>query len=169
MFSWNQARFYVPGWFGAGSALEELSSAEPAEFERLVAGVKLWPFLHYLLTNVESSIASTDLELMQRYADLVEDAALRDEIFGMNIKEWEKTREMLLKVRGSVMAERRPRMLRTLKLRAEALRVLHLQEIELLSQWRKLRNAGDEAAADKMLPELQLSINAIASGLRTTG
>jgi phosphoenolpyruvate carboxylase len=169
VFSWNQARFYVPGWFGVGSALEELLSEEPSEFERLVAGIKLWPFLHYLLTNVESSIASTDLELMHRYAELVEDTGVRDEIFGQIIKEWEKTREMLLKLRGSVMAERRPRMLKTLKLRAEALRVLHLQEIDLLSRWRKLRKAGDETAADKMLPELLLSINAIASGLRTTG
>jgi phosphoenolpyruvate carboxylase len=56
-----------------------------------------------------------------------------------------------------------------LQLRADALKVLHLQEIDLLTRWRKLRAAGDEPAADKMLPELLLSINAIASGLRTTG
>jgi phosphoenolpyruvate carboxylase len=54
-------------------------------------------------------------------------------------------------------------------LRAEALRVLHLQEIHLLQKWRACRAAGDEAAAEKMLPDLLLSINAIASGLRTTG
>ena len=61
------------------------------------------------------------------------------------------------------------RLSKTLGLRAEALRVLHLQEIALLRRWRELRNSGDEAAADKLLPELLLSINAIASGLRTTG
>jgi phosphoenolpyruvate carboxylase len=76
---------------------------------------------------------------------------------------------MLEKLRGSAMAERRPRMLKTLQLRADALRVLHLQEIDLLRRWRKLHETGDEAAADAMLPELLLSINAIASGLRTTG
>jgi phosphoenolpyruvate carboxylase len=54
-------------------------------------------------------------------------------------------------------------------LRAEALRVLHWQEIHLLEKWRALKAAGDEAAAEKMLPDLLLSINAIASGLRTTG
>ena len=169
VFSWNQARFYLPGWYGAGSALADLLEQQPEEFERLVAGIKDWRFLHYVLTNIESSIASTDVELMHRYADLVEDRAVRDRIFGMILGEWEKTRTMLEKLRGRPMAERRPRMLKTLQLRAEALRVLHLQEIELLVHWRKLKKEGDEAGADKMLPELLLSINAIASGLRTTG
>jgi len=49
------------------------------------------------------------------------------------------------------------------------LHVLHLQEIHLLEKWRALRASGDEAGAEKMLPDLLLSINAIASGLRTTG
>lgn len=169
VFSWNQSRFYLPGWYGAGSALKELLRGEPAEFDRLVAGIKQWPFLQYVLTNIESSIASTDIDLMHRYAGLVEDPKIRGEIFGMILAEWETTREMLEKVRGIPMAERRPRMLRTLQLRAEALKVLHLQEIDLLTRWRALRKNGDEPAADKMLPELLLSINAIASGLRTTG
>ncbi len=169
VFSWNQARFYLPGWFGSGSALKELLETQPAEFERLKAGIKLWPFLQYVLTNVESSISSTDIDLMRRYAALVEDEKIRDEIFGIILAEWQTTREMIEKLRGIPMAERRPRMSRTLQIRAEALKVLHLQEIDLLSRWRALRKAGDEPAADKMLPELLLSINAIASGLRTTG
>lgn len=169
VFSWNQARFYLPGWFGSGSALKELLEKQPAEFENLKAGIKLWPFLQYVLTNVESSIASTDIDLMHRYAALVEDEKIRETILGMILAEWNTTREMLEKLRGIPMAERRPRMSRTLQIRAEALKVLHLQEIDLLSRWRALRKKGDESAADKMLPELLLSINAIASGLRTTG
>jgi phosphoenolpyruvate carboxylase len=60
-------------------------------------------------------------------------------------------------------------MWKTLHLRTEALRILHLQQIALLRKWRGLRASGDEKAADAMLPDLLLSINAIASGLRTTG
>ena len=169
VFSWNQARFYLPGWFGSGSALKELLDTRPGEFERLKAGIKLWPFLQYVLTNVESSIASTDIDLMHRYAGLVEDQKIRDEILGIILAEWHTTRDMIEKLRGIPMAERRPRMSRTLQIRADALKVLHLQEIDLLSRWRALRKSGDEPAADKMLPDLLLSINAIASGLRTTG
>ena len=39
----------------------------------------------------------------------------------------------------------------------------------ILRRWRALRATGDETAAEKMLPDLLLAINAIASGLRTTG
>jgi phosphoenolpyruvate carboxylase len=125
--------------------------------------------VHYVLTNIESSIASSDVELMQEYASLVEDAGLRDRFMRIILNEWNLTRSMMDKLRGRAMAERRPRMLKTLALRAEALRVLHLQEITLLRRWRQHRASGDEAAAEAMLPDLLLSINAIASGLRTTG
>jgi phosphoenolpyruvate carboxylase len=166
VFSWSQARFYVPGWFGAGSGLNELTEEELAELSK---HLRSSPFLHYVLTNIESSIASTDPDLMRAYADLVEDVALRERFMTLILGEWNLTKSMLEKLRGRPMAERRPRMLKTLQLRAEALRVLHLQEIAMLRRWRALRAVGDEKAAEAMLPDLLLSINAIASGLRTTG
>ncbi|MCE9611091.1 MAG: phosphoenolpyruvate carboxylase [Chthoniobacter sp.] len=166
VFSWSQARFYVPGWFGAGSGLSALNDDELAA---LAGQMRAWPFLHYVLTNIESSIASSDLELMHAYAGLVGDEALRARFMALILAEWRLTKTMLEKLRGVPMTERRPRMLKTLQLRAEALRVLHLQEIAMLRRWRALRAAGDEPAAEALLPDLLLSINAIASGLRTTG
>jgi phosphoenolpyruvate carboxylase len=143
-----------------------LSDEELAEMSEQV---RTWPFLHYVLTNIESSIASTDQELMKAYSELVVDPAIRERFMKIIMDEWNLTREMLEKLRGRPMSERRPRMLKTLQLRADALRVLHLQEIHLLKKWRGMKGAGDEAGAEKMLPDLLLSINAIASGLRTTG
>ena len=127
------------------------------------------PFLYYVLTNVESSIASTDLDLMRGYAGLVEDEEIRTRIFNIIWEEWTRTRAMLHEVRGQPTAQRRPRMLRTLQLRADALRLLHLDQINLLARWRAARKAGRTEEAEAMLPELFLSVNAIASGLRTTG
>lgn len=169
VFSWNQARFYLPGWYGVGSALEELARQTPEKFSALSEAIASWPFLHYLLTNIESSIASADPELMNAYAAMVGDFHLRERFMGLIRQEWELTRAMLEKLRGRPISQRRPRMLKTLALRAEALHELHLQEIELLRRWRQLRASGKEAEANAMLPDLMLSINAIASGLRTTG
>ena len=135
----------------------------------LAAHLRDWPFLHYVLTNVESSLSSADPELMKAYAALVPDEALRERFLSKIIDEWELTRRMLEKLRGAALTERRPRMLKTLQLRAEALRVLHRQQIGLLRDWRGHLDAGDDAGANALLPELLLSINAIASGLRTTG
>jgi phosphoenolpyruvate carboxylase len=76
---------------------------------------------------------------------------------------------MLQELRGQPTAQRRPRMLKTLQLRAEALHLLHLDQVNLLRRWRTARKERREQEAEAMLPELFLSVNAIASGLRTTG
>jgi phosphoenolpyruvate carboxylase len=99
----------------------------------------------------------------------VEDADIRERIFAMIEEEWHLTQKMLQELRGGEMGSRRPRFAKTLDLRADALRVLHGQQVHLLRRWRALGQSGDQAAADAMLPQLLLSINAIASGLRTTG
>jgi len=169
VFSWNQARFYVPGWFGVGAGLQHLADHNDAAFRAMRDRLRSSPFLYYVLTNVESSIASTDLYLMRAYAGLVEDEEVRNRLFNMIWEEWMRTRAMLHELRGQPTAQRRPRMLKTLQLRAEALRLLHLDQIRLLGRWRAARKEGREAEAEAMLPELFLSVNAIASGLRTTG
>ncbi len=169
VFSWNQSRFYLPGWYGIGAALEALQTESPEDYAKLTAELKAWPFLNYLFTNVESSLASTDADLMRAYADLVEDEEIRERIFALIMAEWHRTREQLEILREKPMADRRPKMLKTLALRADALRILHHQEIGLLRQWRRYCAEGQQAAADTLLPDLLLSINAIASGLRTTG
>jgi phosphoenolpyruvate carboxylase len=169
VFSWNQCRFYVPGWFGVGSGLQHLADNNETLFNATRDRLRSSPFLYYVLTNVESSIASTDLDLMRAYAGLVENEEVRDGIFNMIWEEWTRTRAMLQELRGQPTAQRRPRMLKTLQLRAEALRLLHMDQIRLLRRWRAARKEGREAEAEAMLPELLLSVNAIASGLRTTG
>jgi len=169
VFSWNQARFYVPGWYGVGSGLQYLADHDEGGFRFVRENLRTSPFLYYVLTNVESSIASTDLDLMRAYAELVEDEEIRTRLFNLIWEEWTRTRAMLHELRGQPAAQRRPRMLRTLQLRAEALRLLHLDQIRLLGRWRAARKEGRDAEAEGMLPELFLSVNAIASGLRTTG
>lgn len=170
VFSWNQSRYYLPGWFGAGHALEELATQDAENFEALRRDVKSWPFLRFTLNNVETSLASADLPLMTRYAALVENETAREKIFAIIREEFERTHRMLERIIGTdELAPRRPRFEKTLRVRADALLTLHGQQIELLKRWRRLQSEENDAAADAMLPELLLSINAIASGLRTTG
>ncbi|MEI6871358.1 MAG: phosphoenolpyruvate carboxylase, partial [Verrucomicrobiota bacterium] len=166
VFSWSQARYYVPGWFGMGSALAALA---PEEIETLAKHLRSWPFWRYVFTNVESSLASADPVYMELYESLVEDPELRSTFSKVIREEWKRTHDMLEHIRGKSLGNSRPRMLKTLELRSEALGVLHRQQVTLLREWRGRIRDGDSTGADEMLPELLLSINAIASGLRTTG
>jgi phosphoenolpyruvate carboxylase len=107
--------------------------------------------------------------MMRLYGSLVGKKALREEFLDVILKEFAKTRRVFEEIFKGSFAERRPRMAKTLHLRQVPLAELHRQQIALLAKWRKLRAADDADGAERLRPQLLLSINAIASGLRTTG
>ena len=143
VFSWTQARFYLPGWYGAGSALEKLKREDPASFAALGAALKESAFLRYVLTNIESSLVSANVALMQEYANLVPDPALRDRFMALILAEHTRTRTLLEELFNGPFAARRPRLAYTLAIREEPLRVLHVQQIALLKTWRAHVRAGE--------------------------
>jgi phosphoenolpyruvate carboxylase len=87
----------------------------------------------------------------------------------MILAEYERTRRMLETVYGGTLAERRPNVDSMVQKRDEGLRTLHRQQIALLRTWRGLRQAGQEEEAAALLPHLLLTVNAVASGLGSTG
>jgi phosphoenolpyruvate carboxylase len=169
VFSWTQSRFYLPGWFGAGTALSRLREADADAFGKLSGQLRHNAFLRYVITNIDSSLASANEEIMRSYAGLVPDAALRERFLNTLLDEWALTREALAGLFTRSFAQRRPRMARTLAIREEPLRVLHAQQISLLRLWRARIADGDTAGAETLIPDLLVSVNAISSGLRTTG
>ncbi len=169
VFSWTQARYYLPGWFGVGSALEELKTEDPDGFARFKDGLHESTFFSYVLTNVETNLASANITLMHAYAGLVVQAPLRDRMFTHITAEFNRTQNMLTELFDGKMMQRRPRMAKTLEIREAPLSVLHQQQINLLREWRGLLAEEKNHQADALLPDLLLTINAIASGLRTTG
>jgi phosphoenolpyruvate carboxylase len=169
VFSWTQARFYLPGWFGVGSALETLKKEDPAAFLKLKEALPKSTFLSYVLTNVETNLASANLDLMHDYAGLVLDSQIREKFITWICDEFSLTKSLLTELFDGEMGQRRPRMAKTLEIREAPLRVLHQQQISVLREWREHLAQERTAEADSLLPQLLLSINAIASGLRTTG
>lgn len=169
VFSWTQSRYYLPGWYGVGSALERLQQDEPDRFKRLQQKLNSFPFIRYVLNNVETSLASADMDITAAYADLVKDEALRQTYLTRVCDEYKRTERMIDILLGAPRSERRPRLAKTLGMRAEGLRALHHRQIQLLRHWRDLRANDHGTEAESMLPSLLLSINAIASAERTTG
>jgi len=169
VFSWTQSRFYLPGWYGVGSALQDLKSTDPAGYETLRSSITGSVFLSYVFTNVETNLASAKPCLMKDYAALVTNEDLRTRILGTILGEYQLTRDLLAEILQGTMEQRRPRMAKTLAIREAPLKVLHHQQIALIREWRAHLANGKSHTAEQMLPDILLSINAIASGLRTTG
>ena len=67
------------------------------------------------------------------------------------------------------ISERRKNHYYSTLLRADAMRPLHLHQVNLLAQWRKLSKEGNSAQADSILFELLRCINAIAGAIGYTG
>jgi phosphoenolpyruvate carboxylase len=169
VFSWTQSRFYLPGWYGAGSALERLRNENPDGFNQLSQQARGVAYLRYVITNIDSSLASANEDIMQAYAGLVPDETLRKTFMGEVLAEFHRTQDAVRDLFHGPFAARRPRMARTLDIREEPLRVLHMQQISLLREWRARLAASDQSGAEMMIPDLLISVNAISSGLRTTG
>jgi len=169
VFGWAQSRYYLPGWYGVGSALERMERENPEGFKYLQENSDRYPFVRYVLYNVETSHASADLDIMNMYAQLVPDETVRAEQYGIIADEFKKTKRMIDRFFGVEREKRRPRLSKTLDMRAAGLLKLHACQIELLKNWRGLSEEEQAAASDTLLPTLLLSINAIAGAERTTG
>lgn len=167
VFSWSQARFFLSGWYGVGSALEQFHQSDPATFATLQQHFLGWAPLHYIFSNAATSVASADPEVMGWYAELVEDAALREAMLGRILAEYRRTVAMLERLYDGPLAERRPNIFSMIEARNPGLRLLHRQQIALLREWRALRARGEDGGV--LLPRLLLTINAIANGLGSTG
>lgn len=163
VFSWNQSRFYLPGWYGVGSALAQLESDEPELYAYICEECQSTPYLRYVFYNIESSFNSADPKWMSAYFELVEDETLRAQFRETIESEYTLTATQLTQLFGK-LETRRPRFWKTLKARDAHLQGLHAEQVRLLRELRTA-DAPDSATVESLL----LVINAIASGLRTTG
>ncbi len=172
VFAWNQCRAVLPGWYGLGTALATLRDEDPVLFERLVRAkseAERWSPLHYMVSNAATAVAQASPAILERYAELVPEAAIRRRFTGAILEEHARTLDVLAALYGSPLAAARPRIQRVLDLREPALAPLHEHQIGLMARWREARDGDRLAEADAMLPHLLLTVNAIASGLGATG
>jgi phosphoenolpyruvate carboxylase len=167
VFSWTQSRYYLPGWFGIGAALKSLEERSEEDFRRLCRLQRSSAFLRFVLTNAETNICSAERSIMELYASLCPDDERLKAVLTAILNEFDLTHRMLRQVLGADTLERRPRFAMTHRIRADALLALHVQQVALLRDWRGA--AEDKDSARHLFADLLVCINAIASGLRTTG
>ena len=169
VFSWNQARFSLSGWYGVGSALEHLHTTNPEAFDEIRFRSHAWPPLRYIISNADTSMASADLQIMHQYAELVNDSAIRERILGMIEAEYHRTKKYIELLFAEPLEIQRMNVNKFIAPRREGLEMLHQQQIKLLKEWRALKESAMQSEAERLLLELFLTVNAISGGLRTTG
>ncbi len=182
VFAWMQSRYVLPSWFGVGRALEEYVCEEEGRLEDLRRMYKIWPFLRAFLDNLQMTLSKADMHIAQYYTSLVDDEILRERLSVEIVEEYERTRNIVLKiVGGKALLDASPVLQRSIRLRNPYVDPLSYFQVMLL---RKLRALGGPLLLDehnlqsaseqeheraRLTYAVLLTINGIAAGLRNTG
>jgi phosphoenolpyruvate carboxylase len=162
VFSWNQSRHGIPGWFGLGRALAALEMEEGAGGVRAL--YRGWPFLRGLVDDARLALTQADVEVASFYAAL---AAPEDRgVFDRIREEHHRTVSAILETTGDGgLMTPWPAVARAAERRNPYVDVLSHVQIELLARTRMGPAEDRERAREALL----LTVNGIAAGLQTVG
>lgn len=161
VFGWTQSRQVVPGWFGVGSGLQ--ATMDAGFGEELSNMYQDWDFFRNFISNVEMTLAKTDLNVATQYVDRLVPPEMHY-IFESIQHEYHQSVQRILAITGETsLLANNPSLARTLATRDTYLLPLHNLQVSLLER------ARGNSASIELTRALSLTINGIATGLRNTG
>ncbi|MBB3226055.1 phosphoenolpyruvate carboxylase [Luteibacter sp. Sphag1AF] len=161
VFAWTQCRAVLTGWYGLGSALDDV--ARTCGENALIEMAHDWPFFSTMLDDVEMVLAKADLAIAEAFSKLAGDR--HDTFFPMIRDEFERTVRWVLKLKGAdELLAGDPRLATSIRLRNPYVDPMSLLQVDLLKRWRA--TGGED---DGLLRALVACVNGVSQGLQNTG
>jgi phosphoenolpyruvate carboxylase len=165
VFSWTQNRCLLPTWFGVGTALKHVS--ERVGFTKLQEMFHQWPFFSSVIRNCEMTMVKSDMNIVGRYGSLVHNPEIRSRFLTILINEHTLAVQMLSALtKQQQLLDHNPNLREILFVRNHYLDPLSYIQVDLLQRYRA---ESDPERRRKLLENIKLSINGIASGMKNTG
>jgi phosphoenolpyruvate carboxylase len=184
-----QSRHTLPGWYGLGYALETFvrgqgSGARDQKIQVQVAASDArpptpdplallqdmyanWMFFRTMIDSAQMILGKADLQIAERYAELVPEPDLAAAIFGVVREEYDRTSRMICQVAQiDHLLDRSPVLQRSIARRNPYIDPMSYIQVELLRRLRADPEGADHGALEDAI---LLSISGIAAGLKNTG
>lgn len=170
VFAWTQSRLLIPAWYGMGSALTEWAANNEGGWERLQEMYREWPFFRATVDNAELALAKADIDIAGQYAGLLDDEAGRQQVWPLIAAEFERSRNVVLKLSGSQsLLTGVPWLQSSIQQRNPNIDPMNMIQVNLLRRLRDLDPEADPQAAESLRELVRLTIQGISAGMRTTG
>lgn len=169
VFSWTQCRAIIPAWYGIGSAVAPLLD-DSQSIKLLRTMLRDWPFFQATISNAELALAKANMAVFELYGKLGDSIPGGSELAQSIVAEHERTKQAICTITESAdLLEDIPWLQRSIQVRNGYVDPLNVVQVVLLERLMAEPDDHQGPTPDTLEHLMNLNINGVSAGMRTTG